>query len=83
MASAERDRLNRRIRILPKDKARSLKSYRQYISRNTNVRKRGVAHAFIPRAKGGYFEAVDVVSKCHEFLDNLDVPPMFEAEQSH
>lgn len=75
MASPERDRLNRRIRELPKDKARSLKSYRQFITKDTNVRKRGVAFAFVPSANGGFFEAVDVVPKCHEFLDDLGVPP--------
>ncbi len=84
MASSERDRLNRRIRDLCKDKARSLKSYRQFISRQSNVRRRQVAMAFVPReGKPGFFEAVDVIPLCHQFLDKLDVPKHDDEPDRH
>ena len=74
MVNTERERLNRRIRTLPKDKKRSLKSYRQYLSTEHNVKKRQVAMQFVPRNnKSGFFEAVDVIPLCHKFLDDLDV----------
>lgn len=84
MASPERDRLNRRIRELPKEKARLLKNYRQHISAEQNVRKRRVAMTFVPRQnKPGFFEAADVIPLCHEFLDKLAVPADSTEPRSH
>ncbi|WJJ54992.1 hypothetical protein [Xanthomonas phage RTH11] len=84
MVNTERERLNRRIRTLPKDKKRSLKSYRQYLTAEHNVRKRKVPMAFVPRTnKPGFFEAVDVIPLCHKFLDDLDVPADTPAPRVH
>ena len=72
--SLERDRLNRRIRILPKELARQLKHYRNRISRHAAVEQRGSAFVFVPKGSSGFMEGADVVSLCHQFLDQRQIP---------
>lgn len=69
----ERARLNRRIRILPKDVARELKYYRQRISSKTAIEERDVAMTFVPKGTSGFFEGADVVELCHKFLDDRGI----------
>lgn len=69
----ERDRLNRRIRVLPKSLARELKSYRQRISSPTAIDRRGAARIFVPKGDSGFFEGEDVIALCHAFLDEREV----------
>lgn len=73
--SDERNRLNRRIRILPKELAVDLKYYRKNISSMGAVQRRHAAVVFIPReGQSGFLEAEDVVPLCHKFLDQFQVP---------
>lgn len=70
----ERDRLNRRIRVLPKSLSRELKSYRQRISSPAAIDRRGAARIFVPKGDSGFFEGEDVISLCHAFLDERNIP---------
>ena len=70
----ERDRLNRRIRILPKELARQLKHYRNRISTRKAVESRGGHYVFVPKGNSGFVEGADVVSLCHSYLDQHNVP---------
>lgn len=72
--SRERDRLNRRIRILPKELARQLKHYRNRISTPGAIKRREVAYVYVPKGNSGFFEGADVVALCHSFLDNHQIP---------
>lgn len=71
---AERARLNRRIRVLDKDLARDLKHYRNRISKQGAVDRRGASMTFVPRGDSGFMEASDVIPLCHEFLDEHGIP---------
>ncbi len=70
----ERDRLNRRIRILDKETARELKRYRNRISKHASVERRNQSFVFVPRGQSGFLEGADVVSLCHILLDVQGVP---------
>lgn len=69
----ERQRLNRRIRILPKEVARELRYYRDRISKHSAVEARGVARIYVPAGRTGYLEGEDVVPLCHAFLDERGI----------
>lgn len=70
----ERDRLNRRIRILDKDTARGLKHYRNRISKHSAVMARNRGFVFVPRGQSGFMEGVDVIALCHVYLDERHIP---------
>ncbi len=73
----ERERLNRRIRTLTREQSRALRGYRERISRQRAVERRGAKVVFVYRPNGaskGFYEALDIVPLCHQFLDDLQVP---------
>lgn len=71
----ERDRLNRRIRILPKEISVKLKKNRERWGRQRAVESRGAKMIYVHYSDGGGFaEAHDLVALCHEFLDTFNVP---------
>lgn len=69
----ERQRLNRRIRILPKDVASELRNYRDRISKLSALEERGVPRIYVPAGRTGYLEGEDVVPLCHKFLDERGI----------
>ncbi|QVD49253.1 hypothetical protein LUCX_183 [Xanthomonas phage vB_XciM_LucasX] len=75
---AERARLNRRIRILPKDVARALRNYRNHVTKAGKTPD--IAMTFVPRGNAGFFEPADVVQRCHAFLDQHNIAPCQEAD---
>lgn len=69
----ERQRLNRRIRVTPKEIASELRKYRDRISKLHAVEARGAASVYVPAGKTGYMEGEDVVPLCHAFLDERGI----------
>lgn len=72
--SEERQRFNRRLRLLDKSLSSELKGYRQRISKPAAVEKRGVGTIFVPSGTSGFLEGADVIQLCHQFLDEHGVP---------
>jgi hypothetical protein len=69
----ERQRLNRRIRLLSKDLGAELRKFRTRISKQRAVEERGAACVYVPAGRTGYMEGEDVVPLCHAFLDEKGI----------
>ena len=76
--TSERQRFNRRLRLIPKELSKKLRNYRQSISSEAAIDRRGVGKVVVYSNKGSYDEGEDVLRLCHEFLDQHHIPADIE-----
>jgi hypothetical protein len=76
--TTERARLNRRLGLLPKELSKKLRNYRQSISSEAAIDRRGVGKVVIYSNRGSYTEGEDILHLCHEFLDQHRIPADIE-----
>lgn len=74
---SERERLNRRIKaIAGTPLSPQLGAYRRALNKNEAIDARGVGKVLVSFGKVKFFEAADLLSQLHAWLDERDVPKL-------